>query len=132
MGYFYGMEHAPPEVLDFYGRVSRAWCAETCAPRMRSGWTRENAALGQCSVTAFLAQDVLGGEVYGVPLDDGNFHCFNVIDGETYDFTVSQFKNGKLNYSKDHPQHRNVHFAKEEKKRRYELLKQLWLAQEEH
>ena len=131
MGNFYGMERAPLEVLRFYGRVSRAWCAKTCAPRMRSGWTNENASLGQCSVTAFLAQDVLGGEVYGVPLRDGNFHCFNVINGETYDFTSSQFANETLNYTKDHPQLRSVHFAKEEKKRRYELLKQLWQAQEE-
>ena len=46
--------HTP---LDLYDALSQIWCAETCAPRMRQNWTPENKTLGQCSITAFLAQD---------------------------------------------------------------------------
>ena len=51
---------------DYYDILSDIWCAETCAPRMRENWTRENQTLGQCSITAFLAQDIFGGKVYGI------------------------------------------------------------------
>ena len=91
MGYrFWGWEHADaPAVtdeykgihtpIDLYDALSEIWCADTCAPRMRQNWTRENRTLGQCSITAFLAQDIFGGKVYGVPRPDGNFHCYNVV-----------------------------------------------------
>ena len=45
--------------IDLYNKLSRVWCADTCAPRMRDGWRPENMTLGQCSITAFLAQDLL-------------------------------------------------------------------------
>ena len=51
---------------DLYDILSGVWCAYTCAPRMRSEWSPENRTLGQCSITAFLAQDIFGGKVYGV------------------------------------------------------------------
>ena len=67
-----------PQVL--YDILSQIWCANTCAPRMRENWTRENPTLGQCSITAFLAQDIFGGKVYGIPREGGkNFHCYNVV-----------------------------------------------------
>ena len=79
--------------------------------------------LGQCSITAFLAQDIFGGKVYGVPLKDGGFHCFNVVDGHRFDLTSQQFGDAKLKYDDCPEQHREVHFAKEEKRQRYEKLK---------
>ena len=72
---------------DYYDLLSDSWCAETCAPRMRKGWTPENRTLGKCSITAFLIQDIYGGKVYGVPLGDGNFHCFNDVGGCVFDLT---------------------------------------------
>lgn len=119
---FYNSENAPEEVKKLYLALRRAWRADTCAPRMRKDWSEDDPSLGQCSVTAFLAQDILGGKVYGVPLGDGNFHCFNVIDGEVFDFTSEQFKK-QMDYTLEFPQARDVHFAKAEKKARYELLK---------
>jgi hypothetical protein len=41
---------------------------------MRKDWTKDNMTLGQCSVTAFLVQDIFGGEVLGILLPDGNYH----------------------------------------------------------
>jgi len=89
---------------------------------MRSQWSPENKTLGQCSITAFLAQDVFGGEVYGVPLGDGNYHCFNVVEDCVFDLTSEQF-NRPLDYENVELQSREKHFGKEEKRLRYESLK---------
>ena len=76
---------------DYYALLSSIWCAETCAPRMRKDWTRENKTLGQCSITAFLMQDIYGGRVLGVSLGDGNYHCFNAVGDCVFDLTSEQF-----------------------------------------
>ena len=68
-------------------------------------------------------QDLLGGEVFGIPLEDGGVHCFNVIGGNIYDLTSEQF-DSPLEYTLEHPQSRSVHFAKAEKYQRYILLKE--------
>lgn len=106
-----------------YDLLCELWCEYTCAPRLRSGWSKENITLGQCSITAFLAQDVFGGEVYGIPLKNGNYHCFNVVGGCRFDLTSEQFGTEVLDYENCSLQTRETHFAKEEKKQRYEYLK---------
>ena len=110
---------------ELYDALAELWCADTCAPRMRSEWTPENKTLGQCSITAFLAQDIFGGEVYGIPLPDGNYHCYNQVGGCTFDLTSEQFgaDAATLVYRDNPEQQREVHFAKEEKRQRYEQLK---------
>ena len=121
MGNYYGKEYASPQIDAIYTALRTVWKADTCAPRMRAEWNESNPSLGQCSVTAFAVQDLLGGEVYGIPLGDGNFHCFNVIDGRIYDLTSEQF--GKaLEYTLEYPQSRQAHFSKREKFARYGLL----------
>ena len=109
---------------DYYDLLAGIWCEGTCAPRMRKDWTIENRTLGQCSITAFLIQDIYGGKVYGVPLGDGNYHCFNDVDGCVFDLTSEQFGDTQLDYANCPEQDRAVHFAKAEKKERYELLKE--------
>lgn len=106
-----------------YDLLSEIWCADTCAPRMRDRWTKENRTLGQCSITAFLAQDIFGGEVYGILRPGGNYHCYNVIGDCKFDLTSEQFRDEILCYEGNPLQTRKVHFAKEEKRRRYEYLK---------
>ena len=100
------------------------WRIETCAPRLRPGWSENNRTLGQCSITAFLLQDLYGGQVCGVPLGDGNYHCFNAVDGCVFDLTSEQFGEKQLDYSDCVEQSRAVHFAKEEKQQRYNDLRQ--------
>jgi len=114
---------------DYYDLLSDAWCAETSAPRMRKDWTPDNCTLGQCSITAFLMQDFFGGKVYGVPLEDGNYHCFNDVGGCVFDLTSEQFGDTVLDYENCPEQFREVHFIKQEKKERYELLKRRLLEQ---
>ncbi|MBP5250067.1 MAG: hypothetical protein J6Z46_08710 [Lachnospiraceae bacterium] len=132
---FYGRDTkgVPPvdekyaEITDqrvLYDLLSDIWCAETCAPRMRDRWSEDNKTLGQCSVTAFLAQDIFGGKVFGVPLTEGGFHCFNKVGDVVFDLTSEQFGDEKPEYSTLHEQFRDVHFAKKEKYERYLLLKE--------
>ena len=113
---------------DLYDALSDGlWRRETCAPRMQDRWTPENKTLGQCSITAFLVQDLFGGEVYGIPREGGNFHCYNAIGGARFDLTSEQFgeEAKDLVYDDQYLQKREIHFAKAEKKERYEVLKSL-------
>ena len=34
--HFYGWQNVNPSILALYDDVRQAWCAETCAPRMRA------------------------------------------------------------------------------------------------
>ena len=108
---------------DLYDVLSELWCAETCAPRMRDKWSPDNKTLGQCSITAFLVQDIFGGKIYGIPLDDGGFHCYNVVDGHLFDLTSEQFHGEPLDYTNNPEQFRENHFDKDEKRERYNVLK---------
>lgn len=109
---------------DLYRALENIWCAKTCAPRMRSEWTEENKTLGQCSITSFLVQDIFGGKVYGVPLEGGGYHCYNAVGSAVFDLTSEQFGDEKLVYALENEQLREQHFADEEKKARYEYLKE--------
>lgn len=131
---FYGWETAdvPPVNEEYrlirdpralYDILSGIWCRETCAPRMRDEWTKENMTLGQCSITAFLVQDIFGGKVYGIPRSGGTFHCYNVVEGCTFDLTSEQFGDEELVYKDNPEQFREEHFKKEEKHERYLYLK---------
>lgn len=126
---FYGWETADIKddngltPRDYYDILSGIWCADTCAPRMRNEWSTHNPTLGQCSITAFLIQDFFGGKVYGILRPDGNYHCFNVVDGCVFDLTSEQFGDEALDYDNCPEQFRETHFAKEEKRQRYEYLR---------
>ena len=108
---------------DLYDALLPLWTRDTCAPRLQKDWSADNPTLGQCSITAFLVQDIFGGRVYGIPMPGGNFHCYNVVDGCTFDLTSEQFLPEVLQYGDDPEQTRETHFAKEEKRRRYETLR---------
>ena len=72
---------------DLYRALWPLWTRETCTERMREDWTEENRTLGQCSITAFLAQDIFGGRIWGIPQEDGGWHCYNDVMGCVFDLT---------------------------------------------
>ena len=113
---------------DYYDLLSRIWCAETCAPRMRPDWTPENRTLGQCSITSFLMQERFGGRVFGIPNGDGTFHCFNVVGDCVFDLTSEQFGDKNLDYADCVEQFGEIHLAREEKRARYAFLREQLLA----
>ena len=132
---FYGWESADvPAVTDeyetiktprdLYDALSEIWCEYSCAPRFRKNWSDGNRTLGQCSITAFLAQDIFGGKVYGIPRPGGSYHCYNVVGESVFDLTSEQFGEEVLDYTDNPEQFREVHFAKEEKRARYEYLRE--------
>ena len=131
MSRFYGEESAAPEIRALYDELWPLWRIDTCAPRLRPDWTPENRTLGQCSITAFLVQDLLGGKVCGVPLPDGSVHCFNEALGCVFDLTSAQFGDAALDYENRPEQSRERHFADPGKLARYELLKARLLAARE-
>jgi hypothetical protein len=53
-------------------------------------WHAENPAAGQCSVTALLAHELLGGEILKTRVG-ADWHFYNVLDDARRDFTESQF-----------------------------------------
>lgn len=131
---FYGWENADASPAndeykaiknprELYDLLSGIWCEYTCAPRLRKNWSEDNKTLGQCSITAFLAQDIFGGRVYGILRSGGNYHCYNVVGNCVFDLTSEQFGDERLCYENNSEQSREVHFAKEEKRLRYEYLK---------
>jgi len=107
---------------DLYDLMTDIWCEYSCAPRYRAQWSEENRTLGQCSITAFLVQDIYGGKVYGVPLEDGAFHCYNVVGDCVFDLTSEQFGDKVLRYTDNPEQLREVQLAPQEKRQRYLYL----------
>ena len=110
---YYGKDRVSPDIARLYNDLLHVWRADTCAPRMRRDWKPSDPTLGQCSITSFLVQDIKGGEVYGVPLGDGNYHCYNVTDGVVFDLTSEQFGGKKLEYKCEYPQKREEHFVRD-------------------
>ncbi|MBQ7219546.1 MAG: hypothetical protein IJS28_01045 [Synergistaceae bacterium] len=108
---------------DLYDALRHVWCEYSCAPRMRQAWSEENITLGQCSITAFLAQNIFGGRVFGIVRPEGSIHCYNAVNGYVFDLTSEQFGGESLSYSNNPEQFRENHFAREEKRERYEYLK---------
>ena len=107
---------------NLYDMLSNIWCKYSCSPRLRDKWNKDNRALGQCSITAFIVQDIFGGKVYGFKLKDGNYHCYNVIDDYVLDLTSEGFGNS-YEYLIENEQSRDAHFKNKEKYERYSFLK---------
>ena len=107
---------------ELYDLMTGIWCRESCAPRLRPQWSEDNRTVGQCSITSFLVQDIYGGKVYGVPLEEGGYHCYNVVGDCVFDLTSEQFGGKALCYEGNPEQLREVQLAPEEKRLRYEYL----------
>lgn len=75
---------------DLYEALMKCWTRETCTERLRHKWSENNKTAGQCAVTAFLVQDIFGGEIYEMKTARG-LHCYNVIDGVAIDLACEQF-----------------------------------------
>jgi hypothetical protein len=67
-------------------RLKSAWSAETATT-----WMPENPARGQCSVTALVVHDWLGGRILKTRVGRG-WHFYNWIDGRRVDLTAGQFE----------------------------------------
>jgi len=76
--------------------INKSWSKETSS---ELNWSHDNAALGQCAVTALVIDDYLGGEIVWAedPLSNGTkSHYFNKINGQEIDWTRKQFPKGTI------------------------------------
>ena len=79
-------DESPLSPTELYDRLRRSWSVETGGNRLAS-----NPACGQCSVTALVIQDALGGDILKTDVD-GAWHFYNRIGGRRWDFTMSKFE----------------------------------------
>ncbi len=111
--------------------MRKSWSKETsyCPDE----WNEENPAVGQCAVSALVANDYFGGKIIWseVLLSDGQkiSHYFNLIAGQEVDLTRSQFPAGTIipagvEKKKSFTSTRKFMLSNENTKRRYGLLKE--------
>ena len=132
---YYGAEHqiavknhlykGVENIHHLYDALTHSWTRETCTSRLRHKWSDEDYTCGQCAITAFIVQDIFGGDIYEVPLENGGVHCFNIIDGLSVDLASEQFgdKVKDLDYAHATLQDREFRMQEPEKAERYEKLK---------
>lgn len=97
-----------------------AWSTETS-----SKWRLDNPACGQCSVTALVVQDLVGGDILKTSVE-GQWHFYNCVDGQRLDLTDTQFSQ-RIEYQ-DLPSNRSEAF-KDTLARQYEILKRRLMSQ---
>jgi hypothetical protein len=84
-------------------------------------WSPQNAALGQCAVTAVIIQDFFGGEIWRGKVGTVS-HYFNVLeDGAVIDLTWEQFPTDAV-MEDPSPRSRAYVLSFDETRRRYERL----------
>lgn len=132
---YYGAEHqiavknhlykGVENIHQLYDALVHSWTRETCTSRLRHKWSDEDYTCGQCAITAFIVQDIFGGDIYEVPLENGGVHCFNIVDGLSVDLASEQFgdKVKDLDYAHATLQDREFRMQEPEKAERYERLK---------
>ena len=75
---------------DLYRALDSCWTVDTCTERLREKYSSVNKTCGQCAITAFLFQDIFGGQIYGMKTKHGK-HWYNYVGGEVIDLTCEQF-----------------------------------------
>lgn len=88
--------HCSSDPLSVLAEALRdCWSEATASPAFRDRWSEKNPALGQCSVTALVTQDLLGGEIMAAEVPNFGRHLWNRLEnGSEIDFTRSQFPPG--------------------------------------
>ncbi len=90
---FWGWEHADAPAIteeypgihnlrQLYDALSKLWCADTCAPRMRKRLDKgKTLPWGNVPLPLFLSRIFLEERYTRVLRPGGNYHCYNVIRG---------------------------------------------------
>ncbi len=82
--------------------IAGCWSHETCDETDAAKWSKDRASIGQCTSTAYVLNDLLGGKLLGaeVTMPDGlpqGHHYWNLLDsGLEIDLTLDQFQNGEI------------------------------------
>ena len=108
------MTGEPAKEGELREKLRSAWSTETS-----SKWRPDNLACGQCSVTALVLQDLLGGDILKTSVE-GQWHFYNSVDGQRLDLTDTQFEQ-PLEYQ-DLPSNRSE-ALEDTSAQQYEILK---------
>ena len=68
----------------------KSYSSDTCYPKQKDDWNKNNPYLGQCKVTTLIVNDYFGGLIGKCKVDDVS-HYFNIINNEIIDLTQKQF-----------------------------------------
>ncbi|MCA9336530.1 class I tRNA ligase family protein [Candidatus Saccharibacteria bacterium] len=99
------------------------WAQDTAHHESTAAWSEDNKSAGQCAITSLLVNDLLGGEIAKIKVNEVG-HYFNVIDGKVIDLTREQFGAQNVSYNDYEVRERARVLSDEDTKKRYELLKQ--------
>lgn len=100
-----------------------SWDYETCSPGLKNKWNIENPSLGQCAITALIANDYLGGKIMRCMSSTGS-HYYNLIDDIIIDLTKEQFMGERPQYEESLEKTRDYLLSNEDTKKRYLILKE--------
>lgn len=75
----------------FRNALEKSWGKDTAYRKDAENWTPNNAALGQCAITALLFNELYGGHIYSGIAHNGVVHYWNRKWGIKFDFTKQQF-----------------------------------------
>ena len=93
---------APLSLVEIEEAVRASWGTDTCDEHDEASWSPARPAVGQCTSTAYVLNDLLGGKLLGAEVrnPDGSLqghHYWNLLDsGLEIDLTLSQFSDGEL------------------------------------
>jgi len=109
--------------------LRKSWSAETSST---GDWNSGNPSLGQCTVTACIVQDYLGGDIVNsiatLPSGKKISHYFNLVNGKYIDLTSQQFADetiftDPMPKKKSFSSTREYCLSNENTNNRYEILK---------
>jgi hypothetical protein len=91
----------PVQLSDIEAALQSSWGPDTCAPEDVSAWHPGNTSRGQCGVTAYVINDLLGGELVCGELRVGgelvDYHWWNRLPhGLEVDLTRGQFGSDEI------------------------------------
>jgi len=78
--------------------LKKLWDRYSCTPRLREKWSEEDPSVGQCTITAVLVQEIFGGRIFAMTLEEGGFHHYNEVDGRIFDLASEQMQGRTLVY----------------------------------
>jgi hypothetical protein len=77
---------------DLFGKLLKCWDKSTAYPSCQKDYDNANdPTYGQCAITAMIVNDLFGGTIHKIKVDNGGTHYFNKINGEYVDLTSDQF-----------------------------------------
>lgn len=109
------------EIFELKQLLNLSWKYETCSPRLKGKWNKENPALGQCAITSLIVNDFFGGQIMRCMTSSGS-HYYNLIDDNIIDLTVEQFLDEIPQYKEGQERTREYLLSNEDTKNRYEKL----------